>query len=416
MTSFSQLFRVFLRIGLLSFGGPAAQIALMHKELVEDRAWLTEAEFLRALSFCMMLPGPEAMQLAAYSGWRLRGIQGGLIAGGLFVLPGALIILLIAPLYLNYGALPIVKTAFIGIKATVVIIVFQALRKMSAKTLQGRIPWLLSIGAFAALFLFSLPFPLVILCAAGVGAFALAGPPAAPVAPPDLRNTARVFAIGICLWLGPLALFWFNEQTLLTEINIFFAKLAVITFGGAYAVLAYITQVVVVEFGWLSTAQMIDALGLAETTPGPLILVTEFVGFLAAAQSHGIGYGLIAAFSTLWMTFVPCFIWIFAGAPYLEWIATRPRLTGALAGISAAVVGVIANLSLWFSLHVMFPNIEPRALGLGITIPWPPSASTDWVALICTVLAGIWMLGLRRGMLETLVLCAAAALLVAGVS
>ena len=370
--SISDMFRVFGRIGLLSFGGPAAQIALMHKELVEDRSWLSERQYLNAFSFCMLLPGPEAMQLATYAGWRMRGTPGGLLAGLLFVLPGAALILALATVYAAYGALPWVSAAFLGIKAAVIVIVVQALLKVSRKALKNATAYALALAAFVAIFAFAIPFPFIILAAATVGALTMRGeatePPTIAVSP---ARTLGTIALWGTLWLAPLLGLWLFAPTLLAEVALFFSTLAIVTFGGAYAVLAYMVQEVVQGFGWLTTDQMMDALGLAETTPGPLILVTQFVGFMAGAQSGGWGMGLAAALVTLWVTFMPCFLWIFAGAPYVEWIATRPRLTGALNGITAAVVGVIANLSVWFALNVWFIDgvftfaaLDLRALAL----------------------------------------------------
>jgi chromate transporter len=383
-----EVFRVFGRIGLLSFGGPAAQIALMHRELVEARPWLTEKQFLQALSFCMLLPGPEAMQLATYAGWRVAGVKGGLIGGLLFVIPGALVILALAALYAAYGSVPLAQALFLGIKATVIVIVAQALLRVSRRALNRPLAWALAAGAFLGLFVFGLPFPLIVLAAALVGAVAAAGG-AADIAPAPrvaTRDTARTVALWGAIWLLPLAALWILAPGgLLAEIGLFFAKLAVVTFGGAYAVLAWMVQEVVQDFGWLTTAQMMDALGLAETTPGPLILVTEFVSFLAGAQAGGFWLGLAAAAVTLWVTFAPCFLWIFAGAPYVEWIATRPRLQGALDAITAAVVGVIANLSLWFALHVLFGEVV-RMGEAGLWLPVP--ATVDPGALLLTILAG----------------------------
>ncbi len=370
--SFSQMFRVFGRIGMLSFGGPAAQIALMHKELVEDRPWLTERQYLSALSFCMLLPGPEAMQLATYAGWRMRGTPGGLLAGLLFVLPGAAVILALASAYAAYGSLPWVAAAFLGIKAAVIVIVLQALLKVSAKALKSPVAYGLAIAAFLAIFTLGIPFPFIIAAAALVGALLMRGSAAeTPTITVSPARTLGTIALWGTLWLAPLLGLWLFAPTLLADIAVFFSTLAIVTFGGAYAVLAYMVQEVVQGYGWLSTDQMMDALGLAETTPGPLILVTQFVGFMAGAQSGGWGMGALAAMITLWVTFLPCFLWIFAGAPYVEWIATRPRLTGALTGITAAVVGVIANLSIWFALNIWFADgtfalsaLDPRALAL----------------------------------------------------
>ncbi|MEJ6392214.1 chromate efflux transporter [Gymnodinialimonas sp. 2305UL16-5] len=385
----TDLFRVFGRIGVLSFGGPAAQIALMHKELVEDRPWLTERQYLNALSFCMLLPGPEAMQLATYAGWRLRGTRGGLIAGLLFVIPGAAVILALASLYAAYGNVPWVTALFLGIKATVIVIVLQALLKVSAKALKGAVPVALAAAAFVAIFVFQVPFPLIIATAGLIGAVILRGSAAA--APPVAvsgADTLRTIALWGAIWLVPLAALWALVPGLLTDVAVFFSTLAVVTFGGAYAVLAYMVQEVVGGFGWLTTGQMMDALGLAETTPGPLILVTQFVGFLAGAQQGGWWLGLAAALVTLWVTFTPCFLWIFAGAPYVEWIATRPRLTGALKAITAAVVGVIANLSVWFALNVWFAEVARNEIGL-----WMPEVTSfSPVALILSALAAVLLI------------------------
>ncbi len=384
----AELIRVFGRIGLLSFGGPAAQIALMHQELVEKRDWLTEEQFLRALSFCMLLPGPEAMQLATYAGWKRSGITGGLIGGGLFVLPGAIVIAVLALAYGSYGNLPIAQALFLGVKATVVIIVIEALLKIAKRALKTSAHLMLAVAAFAALFLFALPFPLVILVAALIGA-AMQSPdgvlPGTPAG--SLFGTFSVLGIGGAIWAAPFFVIAAIDSPFLMEIGLFFSTLAVVTFGGAYAVLAYMTQEVVVSYGWLTTPQMMDALGLAETTPGPLILVTQFVGMIAGMAQGGIGMALIAGALTLWVTFVPCFIWIFAGAPLIDWLDGKPRLRGALAGITAAVVGVIANLSLWFAAHVFFAQVNAVHLGPLHTI-WPTLASLQPIAVILAMISG----------------------------
>ncbi|MBF9059777.1 chromate efflux transporter [Rhodobacterales bacterium HKCCSP123] len=407
----AELTRVFARIGVLSFGGPAAQIALMHKELVEDRPWLTERQFLNALSFCMLLPGPEAMQLATYAGWRIAGVRGGLIAGLLFVIPGAVVILALASVYAAYGAAPLVQALFLGIKATVIVIVVQALVKLSRKALTGALPYALAAAAFLCLYALQVPFPLIVLGAGLVGAVFMAGPPP-ETAPPRVSagGTVRTVALWSAIWLVPLAaLQAVAPAGLLAEIGLFFAKLAIVTFGGAYAVLAYMVQEVVADHGWLTTAQMMDALGLAETTPGPLILVTEFVGFLAGAQAGGLWLGLAAALVTLWVTFAPCFLWIFAGAPYVDWIASRPRLTGALSAITAAVVGVILNLSVWFAAHVLFDRLETVTAG-PLSVLRPVWSSLDAQALALTALAAALILGLRSDLLKALPLMALAGL------
>ncbi|MBY6201099.1 chromate efflux transporter [Maritalea mobilis] len=406
----SEITRVFGRIGLLSFGGPAAQIALMHRELVEDRPWLTETQYLNALSFCMLLPGPEAMQLATYAGWRLHGTLGGLIAGLFFVVPGALVILGLAALYATYGDIPLAEALFLGIKAAVIVIVAQALWRVSKKALSGTRAWALAITAFLGLFVFALPFPLIVLGAGLIGAMtARSGGTSPPHAVPMARTLRTVLLWG-AIWLVPLGALWLIAPGgTLAEIGLFFAKLAVVTFGGAYAVLAWMVQEVVQTHGWLTTAQMMDALGLAETTPGPLILVTEFVGFLAGAYEGGIALGVAAALVTLWVTFAPCFLWIFAGAPYVEWIATQPRLTGALSAITAAVVGVIANLSLWFALHVVFGEV--RRVVVGPATLWLPEAAT-WQpdAVVLTGLAALLILWRKLDLILALPLMALAGL------
>ncbi len=400
--------RVFWRIGILSFGGPAAQIAVMHRELVERRAWMREEAFLNALSFCMLLPGPEATQLATYAGWRLHGLRGGLIAGLLFVLPGAAVMLGLALSYALWGSLPLVEAAFLGIKAAVVVIVIEALLRIARKALRGAAHWSLAGMAFVAIFFLSVPFPLIVL-AAGLYGLAAGHAPAPDRPRPRPGGTLATIAFWLALWWAPVALLWLAGAELLTRIGLFFGKLAVVSFGGAYAVLAYMTQAAVNDHGWLSTAQMMDGLGLAETTPGPLILVTEFVGFLAGFGAGGIGLGLAAAGLTLWMTFVPCYLWIFTGAPYIDWIATRPRLSGALAAITAAVVGVVLNLSLWFALHVFFAEITRRSLG-PLTLLEPRLASLDWRVVALAGLSAFLVLRLRWGLLPVLGLMALAGL------
>lgn len=411
--SWSQMTRVFGRIGLLSFGGPAAQIALMHRELVETRDWLSEPAYLRALSLCMLLPGPEAMQLATYAGWRLRGTAGGILAGLLFVVPGALLIAVLALGYAYYGGLPLVQAAFLGIKAAVIIVVFQALRKVAGKALHGKQGWALAGLSFLALFVLGLPFPLIILAAGLWGMLAHTGPVGdMDPSPPRAAHSLRTLALWGVLWVTPLAVLWALDQAFLLQLGLFFSKLAVVTFGGAYAVLAYMTQTVVQDFGWITTAQMIDALGLAETTPGPLILVTEFVALLAGFAQTGISGAIAAGVLALWVTFTPCFLWIFLAGPYLERISAQPRLAGALQAITAAVVGVIANLSLWFALHVLFDRVQPEALA---AMPLPELHSFNPAAAALTLLAGILMLALHRGFVTAMFVCAASALVIAAV-
>ncbi len=390
MVSIADLTRVSSRIGLLSFGGPAAQIALMHREFVEDRKWLSEQEYLNALSFCMLLPGPEAMQLATYAGWKLRGVAGGLIAGGLFVIPGAIVIAALAAIYAWFGQVPFVAALFLGVQATVVIIVIEALLRVSRKALKGTDHWVIAGLAFMGIFVFHLPYPVIVI-AAGIWGLATARGTATEAPPRAKANTLATVAIWAVILAAPLALLWALDATLLVEIGVFFSKLAVVTFGGAYAVLAYMTQAVVGDFGWLTLPEMMDGLGLAETTPGPLILVAEFVGFLAGYREGGIGLALLAALVTIWMTFTPCFLWIFAGAPYIDWIATRPRLSGALRAITAAVVGVILNLSIWFAVHVFFERVGEERLGPA-TLLTPDLTSINIVAIGLAILAGYLIL------------------------
>jgi chromate transporter len=402
--SYGDLFRVFGRIGLLSFGGPAAQIALMHTELVDRHKWLKENQFLGALSFCMLLPGPEAMQLATYAGWRLRGTLGGLIAGGLFVLPGALVILGLAMGYAAYGQVPVIQALFTGIKATVVVIVLQALLSLSRRALKGWDSWALAGLGFIAMFFLSIPFPAIIIGAALWGSAMRRGNDDSLVeARPSTHyfQTVKTIIVWLVIWATPVLIAWAAGAAFLTDIALFFSKLAVVTFGGAYAVLAYMTQAVVENHGWLTTHQMIDALGLAETTPGPLILVTQFVGHLAGHQEGGIALALTAGLITLWVTFVPCFLWIFAGAPYVETLLSRPRLKGALSAISAAVVGVILNLSVWFALHVLFQKVQTGPYG-----PLPIGTSFEPLSAAFVAVAAVLLLGLRMSMIITLAIMA----------
>lgn len=397
---------------MLSFGGPAAQIALMHKELVEDRPWLTEAEYLRALSFCMLLPGPEAMQLATYAGWRLHGTVGGLIAGLLFVLPGAFVVLALSMVYATFGQVPVVSALFAGVQAAVLAIVIHALLRVAKKALKARWHWGLAVAAFVALFLFNIPFPVVILTAGIIGWWMARGlplPEASPPAPSMIAHAWRQTLFWGAVWLIPLAGLWVFEGGLLFDIGLFFSQLAVVTFGGAYAVLAWMTQAVVQDFGWLTTEEMIAGLGLAETTPGPLILVNQFVGYLAAYRQGGMALGLGGALVALWMTFAPCFLWIFAGAPFIERLAQAPRLSSALAGITAAVVGVIANLSVWFAVHVLFAEVGTVTAG-PLRLIAPVLSSLNPVALALGALAMVLILRLHWSLITVLALCAALSL------
>lgn len=381
------------KIGLLSFGGPAAQIALMHREIVENKKWLSEDQFLNALNFCMLLPGPEAMQLATYSGWRINGTLGGLIAGLLFVLPGAFLITLLAVIYAFFGDVPLINSLFLGVKATVVVIVIQALLKVSKKALKTHYHTLIAVTAFISIFFFNLPYPFIIFVSAFFGYLILPNKinvKQVQQSQPLTKTLKTILAWLVVWWIPILLVYLISDQKILTEITIFFSKLAVVTFGGAYAVLSYMAQDVVITKDWLTAGQMMDGLGLAETTPGPLILVTEFVGFLAAFQEGGIKLALIAGFLTLWVTFIPCFLWIFAGAPYIDWISSQPRLHGALSAITAAVVGVILNLSIWFMLHVFFEKISDVQFG-PINLLWPNFSYINVPAIFLTSIS-IWLI------------------------
>ena len=411
--SFREALGVWTKIGLLSFGGPTAQIALMHRVLVDEKKWLGEQQFLSALSFCMLLPGPEAMQLATYAGWRQHGVKGGLAAGLLFILPGACLVFLLAAIYATFGKLALVQAIFFGVKAAVLVIVVEALLRVARKALQHRAHWWLAGFSFVAIFFLALPYPLVIAAAALAG-FLLASQgaqidqPPAPIEKTTWQATLKTVGTWLVIWIGPLLLLALivGPDHVLTKLGFFFSKLAVVTFGGAYAVLAYMTQEVVQNHGWLNAGEMLDGLGLAETTNGPLILVTEFVGYLAAyrfADGPPMLMGLIGALVTLWATFAPCFLWIFAGAPYIERLQTMPRLKGALAGVTAAVVGVILNLSVWFGLHVFFAKVEPIKAG-PLTLWLPDLASIDLAAVMLALIAGVALLRLHLGLAWTLAL------------
>jgi len=404
LPSLVEAFWFWLRIGLLSFGGPAAQISLMHNELVKEKGWLSEQQFLHALSFCMLLPGPEAMQLAMYAGWRLHGVKGGLLAGSLFVLPGALIILLLAGFYSVFGAMPIVEAFFIGVKAAVIVIVIQALWRISKKTLVNVYYWLIAGVSFVGIFFFSLPFPYIVVSALLLG-FVFSSQ-SRLLDKLDLQSERGVFngvplasslktvLVWLLIWWLPLLFIIFAlPGSIFADLGIFFSKLAVVTFGGAYAVLSYMAQDVVTQYGWLSAQQMIDSLGLAETTPGPLILVTEFVGFLAVSE-QGFWFGAFGALIALWATFVPCFLWVFLGAPYIEWLGEQPRIKSALNCVTAAVVGVILNLSLWFFLHVLFAEVTQRQVGW-LTLWTPDISQINWQVLFLMSM-GVYILFVRK--------------------
>ncbi len=418
---FAEAFATFAKIGFLSFGGPAGQIALMHRILVDEKRWLDEPTFLHALNFCMLLPGPEAMQLATYAGWKMHGVKGGLAAGLLFVLPGAAIVLALTAVYVAFGKVPLVEAAFVGIKAAVLVIVVEALIRVSRRALKDAADWTIAGGAFIALFLFGAPFPLVIVAAGALGYWR--GGRRGEQSEPDFtqrpvpagqkRRTLATAAVWMAIWWTPLIaiLLIAGSDHVLWKLALFFSKLAVVTFGGAYAVLSYMAQQAVETYGWLRPVEMVDGLGLAETTPGPLILVTEFVGFVAGFRSgaQSMAMGVAGAAVALWATFVPCFLWIFAGAPYVDRLRNNPRLRSALASVTAAVVGVILNLSIWFALHVLFARVEAREVGpLRLLVPEP--SSLDGLTLALGIIAAATLFLMRIGILWTLALCAALAI------
>ncbi|MBX9885558.1 MAG: chromate efflux transporter [Novosphingobium sp.] len=415
----AELTRVFARIGCLSFGGPAGQIALMQRELVDERRWIEQGAFLRALNLCHLLPGPEAQQLATWIGWRLHGVRGGLIAGLLFVLPGAAVMLGLSLVYVAAVGLHWFAALFLGIKAGVLAVVLQALVRVARRALGTRFKGTLAVLAALALTLLHAPFPLVILAAGLIGAAAAKWRPdwlgkhhapigGAPLEAPRrlVVQTLQTVALWLAIWGLPLALVFLilGPDHVLWQVGLFFSRLAVVTFGGAYAVLAYMAQAAVAGFGWLSPGEMADGLGLAETTPGPLIMVTQFVGFIAAWRHPGSLSPLVAALLgaglTTWVTFAPCFLWIFACAPWMARLERAERLQGALAAITAAVVGVIANLALWFALHVLFRSVSPAGL--------PDLPSLDWRATLIAAGAAVMLLALNRGILPTLAIAAAA--------
>ncbi|MGH1485176.1 MAG: chromate efflux transporter [Cellvibrionaceae bacterium] len=403
--SWMEMLKVWCRIGFLSFGGPAAQIALMHSEVVEQKKWLTEKQYLNALSFCMLLPGPEAMQLATYAGWRLQGTLGGLLAGLLFVLPGALVILVLATMYSFLGDMPTFTAFFLGVKAVVIVVVVQALMRISAKSLLAMRYWVTAIVSFVAIFFLAIPFPLIVAVAALYGFFSAERNnrtklPASKKIP--FKKTLTTIIVWLVIWWLPLlSMLFFLPDSILTQLGLFFSKLAVVTFGGAYAVLSYMAQDVVTQFGWLTATEMMDGLGLAETTPGPLILVTEFVGFIAAANQASLWMGIAGAVVSLWATFVPCFLWVFTFAPYVEKIAHQPRLSSALSAITAAVVGVIANLSAWFALHVVFQEVQLKEQGI-FSIWFPAIETIDWRAIVLIMINAVLLFKYRWGIIPLL--------------
>jgi chromate transporter len=430
--------RVWARIALLSFGGPAGQIAVMHRILVEEKRWIGEQRFLHALNYCMLLPGPEAQQLATYIGWLLHRTKGGLIAGGLFVLPGFIAILGLSYVYVLLGRVPLVEGLFFGLKAAVIAIVLRAVVRIGSRALNNGAMLGLAAAAFLAIFVLDVPFPAIVLVAAlvgfaggraGVRAFQGGGghgsSGSAPVADrdtalgdqlpdharPNRRWSLKISAIFLLLWLGPVAalLAALGPDDTFGRIAVFFSQMAVVTFGGAYAVLAYVAQEAVQTYHWLGPREMLDGLAMAETTPGPLIMVTQFVGFLGAYRQPGALDPLVAAtfgaVLTTWVTFVPCFLWIFLGAPFIERLRGNRALTAALSAITAAVVGVILNLAIWFALHALFATVEQRPFLTG-TIDVPEWTTVNFAALLLTVGAVVAVFRFKAGTLTVLAACA----------
>lgn len=427
-TSLRDALPVWIRVAALSFGGPAGQIAVMQRLLVDERRWISERHFLHALNYCMLLPGPEAQQLATYIGWLMHRWRGGLVAGGLFILPGFLAMLALSVLYVTWGDLPFVEAVFYGIKPAVLAIVVHALIRIGRRALDTPLLVSVAVLAFVAMFAFDVPFPAIIGAAALVGWLGgragvesrtsgslpgAADPPRQEaVASPPVSRTLATAALWLAIWwvpVGLLALFAGPDSVFVAE-TLFFSKAAVLTFGGAYAVLAYIAQRAVEDFGWLTPGEMLDGLGLAETTPGPLIMVVQFVGFLGAYRNPGaldpVVAGVVGSFATTWVTFAPCFLWIFVGAPYIEHLRGRKALTAALSGITAAVVGVILNLGVWFAIRTLF-GATRSVSRWGLDLDAPVWATVDPFAVAIAAGAAVVLFRYRWGILATV---AAAAL------
>ena len=396
--SFAEATRFWLRLGLVSFGGPAGQIAVMHREVVERRGWLGEQQFAGALNFCMLLPGPEALQLAIYLGWKLHGIRGGLVAGLGFIGPAVLLLLGLSYAYARFGGLPAASGVLLGLKAAVVAIVLQALVSIGRRALDRPLHVVLALAAFVALQWLRLPFPLVVLIAGLVGLLSACRTPRAesPVARGNAApaGSLRIVVVGLVLWIVPLAIVAASLGTgsLWTRLYLFFSQAALVTFGGAYAVLGYVTQHLVHDLGWITAQQSVAGLALAETTPGPLVIVLQFVGFMAGwnnpAPLEPTVAAVLAALLASWATFLPSFVFIFLGAPYVERITSEPRAAAALAAITAAVVGIIATLAVMLGQVVLFPD------GIGAAPSWPALAiaAACWLVLARTKIAIPWLL------------------------
>lgn len=436
--TFAEMTATFAKISVLSFGGPAGQIALMHKVLVEEKRWISEERFLHALSYCTLLPGPEAQQLATYVGWLLHGTKGGVVAGTLFVVPGFFVILALSAIYALFHQVELLASLFYGLKAAVLAIVVEAVLRVSKRALKNEVMVAVAAIAFVALFFFAVPFPIVVLVAGIVGyagararpdlfksgghkaAGGVSGPAVIDDNVPDLTPSwglaVRTLVMWGALWIAPLLVIvpLFGWDSTFASVFSFFSQMAVVTFGGAYAVLAYVAQEAVQTFGWLRPGEMIDGLALAETTPGPLVLVLTFVGFLATYRAplflDPLWAGVLGAFLTTWATFVPCFLWILLGAPFIERLRSNAALSGALGAITAAVVGVILNLAIWFAMHVVFRHVDEIAVG-PLRVAWPDWTSIDPIALILALLAALAMFWLKLGMVKTLALFGAAGLI-----
>ena len=431
----SEAVKVWFKVAMLSFGGPVAQIAVMHRIVVDEKRWVGEERFLHALNYCMLLPGPEAQQLATYLGWLLNRAVGGMIAGLLFVLPGALVMLGLSILYAGYQEVTFVKAIFFGIKAAVLAVVIEAVIRIGRRALKTRTLMTLAAIAFVGIFFLEIPFPAIVLAAGiagwlghrinpdafkgggGHGKSAAAPEPVIPDAAlysvtPSTGRTLAILAIWVPLWLGPVLWLWlqYGGGNVFADIAVFFSKMAVVTFGGAYAVLAYVAQQAVENFGWLAPGEMLDGLGMAETTPGPLIMVTQFVGFMGAFRDPGtmnpMLAGTLGAVLTTWVTFAPCFLWIFLGAPYVEALRGNKALSAALTAITAAIVGVVMNLAVWFAFHVAFTEVAEKHVG-GVRLLVPAWATIEWVPLLLAAGSLVLMLRFKVGMIATLSLSAA---------
>src|SRR5712691_7615982 len=429
--SFAEATRVWLRVALLSFGGPAWQIAVMHRILVEEKNWISESRFLHALNYCMLLPGPEAQQLATYIGWLLHRTAGGIMAGGLFIVPGIIAIMGLSYIYAAFGNVGVIEALFFGLKAAVLAIVIQAVVRVGKRALRNRTMIALAAIAFIAIFFFAVPFPVTIISAGVIGYVgARIGRPEFAAVPhgggkdaavvdsmlgeelpkhvrPSVARALKVSAVWLLLWLVPVAalLIAFGQANVFSQIALFFSKMAMVTFGGAYAVLAYVAQQAVEHYHWVSPREMLDGLGMAETTPGPLIMVLQFVGFMAAYRDPGtlspMLAGTLGGLLATWVTFTPCFLWIFLGAPFIETLRGNRALAGALSAITAAVCGVILNLAIWFAIHTIFRETMPvRGYGLSFDAPLPASADPWAFALAAAAVLAIFRF--KFGMLTVL--------------